>query len=168
MVAFGGTFFYFYFSYADLIEQRLHGERERTLPRVYGRAVELRRGQMLSVDDLVSRLNDLGYAQRQQIDAAGQFTVATNTVTISPREGPLADRSIRLVFPVPKPVKTGRGAAATPPAPPRGIQQIEVRGRGKVQSVELDPPLLTALEADGAREKRRHVPLATIPLRMRQ
>jgi hypothetical protein len=32
-----------------------------------------------------------------------------------------------------------------------------------VQSVELDPPLLTALMADGAREKRRHVPLATIP-----
>src|SRR6185503_16665556 len=95
---------------ADVIEQRLHGERERELPRVYGRAVELRRGQMLSVEDLVSRLNDLGYAQRQQIDAAGQFTVVKNTVTISPREGPLADRSIRIVFPVPRAVKAGRGA----------------------------------------------------------
>ncbi|HVG73434.1 MAG TPA: transglycosylase domain-containing protein [Vicinamibacterales bacterium] len=167
MVAFGGTFFYFYFSYADLIEQRLHGERERTLPRVYGRAVQLRRGQMLSVEDLVSRLNDLGYAQRQQIDGVGQFTVARNTVTISPREGPLVNRSIRLVFPQPRPVKAGRGAA-TPPPPPRGIQQIEIRGRGNVQSVELDPPLLTALMADGAREKRRHVTLATIPPRMRQ
>jgi len=166
-VVFGAAFFYFFFSYADVIEQRLHGERERTLPRVYGRAVGLRKGQMLSVEDLVSRLNDLGYAQRQQIDGAGQFTVVKNVVTLAPREGPLADRSVRIVFPTPRPVKTGRGAAP-PLLSPRGIQQIEVRGRGTVQSVELDPPLLTALMADGAREKRRHVPLATIPARMRQ
>ena len=165
-VVFGAVFSYFYFSYADVIEERLHGERERTLPRVYGRAVELRRGQMLSVEDLVARLNDLGYAQRQQIDGAGQFTVGKNTVIISPREGPLADRSVRIVFPVPRPVKTARGAP--PPGPPRGIQQIEIRGRGNVQSVELDPPLLTALMADGAREKRRHVALSTIPVHVRQ
>ena len=165
-VVFGAAFFYFYFSYADVIEERLHGERERTPPRVYGRTVELRRGQMLSVEDLVSRLNDLGYAQRQQIDGAGQFAVVKNTVTISPREGPLADRSVRIVFPVPRPVKSGRGAP--PPGPLRGIQQIEIRGRGNVQSIELDPPLLTALMADGARENRRHVPFSTIPPRMRQ
>jgi len=166
-LVFGATFTYFYISLGNIIDERLHGERERTLPRVYGRAVQLRRGQMLSVEDLVSRLNDLGYSQRQQIDGVGQFTVARNTVTISPREGPLVNRSIRLVFPQPRPVKAGRGAA-TPPPPPRGIQQIEIRGRGNVQSVELDPPLLTALMADGAREKRRHVTLATIPPRMRQ
>ena len=165
-VAFASAFFYFYFSYADDVEQRLHGERERTLPRVYGRAVELRRGQLLSVEDLVSRLNDLGYTQRQQIDGRGQFTSERNSVTISPREGPLVDRSIRVVFPEPRAAKAGRGGA--PPPPPRGIRQIEIRGRGTVQSVELDPPLLTALMADGAREKRRHVTLDTIPVRMRQ
>jgi penicillin-binding protein 1B len=165
-LVFGAGFFYFYFSYADVIEGRLHGERERTPPRVYGRAVTLRRGQMLSVEDLVSRLNDLGYAQRQQIDGAGQFTVVRNSVTLSPREGPLVDRSVRIAFPLPRQVKTARGAP--PPAPPRGIQQIEIRGRGNVQSVEIDPPLVTALMADGAREKRRHVALATIPVRMRQ
>ena len=164
-VLFFSAFFYFYFSYADDVEQRLHGERERTLPRVYGRAMELRRGQLLSVEDLVVRLNDLGYAQRPQIDGRGQFTVSRSSITIAPREGPLADRSIQLVFPDPPAVKAGRGA---PPPPPRGIRQIEIRGRGNVQSVELDPPLLTALMADGAREKRRHVALATIPMRMRQ
>ena len=161
-ILFGAAFFYFYFSYAEQIEQRLHGEREQTLPRVYGRAVELRRGQLLSAEDLVSRLNDMGYAQRPQIDGGGQFTVNRNQVTIAPREGPLADRSVRIVFPRPAAVKAG---AAAPPSP-RGIQQIEVRGRGTVQSVSLDPPLLTALTS-GAREKRRHVPLSAIPLRMR-
>ena len=166
LLAFGSAFFYFYFSYADDVEQRLHGERERTLPRVYGRAVELRRGQLLSVEDLVSRLNDLGYTQRPQIDGRGQFTSARNSITISPRGGPLVDRSIRVVFPEPPAAKAGRGGA--PPPPPRGIRQIEIRGRGTVQSVELDPPLLTALMADGAREKRRHVTLDRIPVRMRQ
>ena len=162
-VVFGSTFAYFYFSYGDVIEERLHGERERTLPRVYGRAVELRRGQALSAEDLVSRLNDLGYAHRTQIDGPGQFTVARNSITLTPREGPQKDRAVNIVFPNP-PAAKGRGAA---PPPARGIQRIEIRGRGTVQSVELDPPLLTALTADGAREKRRRVPLASIPLRMR-
>ena len=35
---------YFYFSFSALIDARLNGERERTLPRVYARPVELRRG----------------------------------------------------------------------------------------------------------------------------
>jgi penicillin-binding protein 1B len=161
-IAFGSTFFYFYFSYGDVIEERLHGERERTLPRVYGRAVELRRGQLLSVDDLVSRLNDLGYAQRPQVDGPGQFTVTRTSVSLMPREGPQKQRVVNIVFPSP-PAAKGRGAV---PPPARGIQRIQV-GRGNVQTVELDPPLLTALTADGAREKRRRVPLASIPMRMR-
>jgi penicillin-binding protein 1B len=165
-LVFGSLVGYFYFSYADIIAERLHGERERTPPRVYARAIELRRGQALSADDLVARLNDLGYAQRQQIDAAGQFTSAANAVTISPREGPLADRSIRVVFPKPPALKASRGGA--PPTAPRGIQQIEIRGRGNVQSIQLDPPLLTAFGVSGTREKRRHVPLSAIPMRMRQ
>jgi hypothetical protein len=165
-LVFGSLFGYFYFSYADIIAERLHGERERTPPRVYARAIELRRGQALSADDLVARLNDLGYAQRQQIDAAGQFTSAANAVTISPREGPLADRSIRVVFPKPPALKASRGGA--PRTAPRGIQQIEIRGRGNVQSIQLDPPLLTAFGVSGTREKRRHVPLSAIPMRMRQ
>jgi penicillin-binding protein 1B len=168
-LVFGSLFAYFYFSYADQIAERLHGVRDRTPPRVYARAVELRRGQALSSDDLVARLNDLGYAQRQQIDGAGQFTSAANAVTISPREGPLADRSIRVVFPKPPAVKASRGKPTpTPAGPLRGIQQIEIRGRGNVQSIQLDPPLLTAFGVSGTREKRRHVALSAIPPRMRQ
>ena len=57
-LAFGALFTYFYVSFGGLIDERLHGERELTLPRVYARPVTLRRGQLLSEDDLVARLND--------------------------------------------------------------------------------------------------------------
>ena len=33
-----------YFSLAGLIDDRLYGERERSLPRVYARPIEIRRG----------------------------------------------------------------------------------------------------------------------------
>ena len=39
---------YYYVRVAGLIDARLHGQRERMLPRVYGRPMELRRGQALS------------------------------------------------------------------------------------------------------------------------
>src|SRR5688572_12008771 len=157
-LVFGATFTYFYVSLGNIIDQRLHGERERTLPRVYARPVVLRRGQLLSEDDLVARLNVLGYAQRPQVEGPGQFAITRNSVTITPREGKLAGRAVRIVFP---PAPSVRQAAGSPPR--RGIRQIEIVGRGNADSVELDPPLLTALMTSGAREKRRHVLLDTIP-----
>jgi penicillin-binding protein 1B len=159
----GATFTYFYISVGSLIDERLHGERERTLPRVYARPVVLRRGQLLSEDDLIARLNVLGYAQRSQIQGPGEFAITRNAVTITPREGALAGRAVRVGFP---PAPAARPGAAS--APRRGIQRIEIVGRGAVNSVELDPPLLTALMTSGAREKRRHVALDTIPSRMQQ
>ena len=39
---------YYYVRFARLIDARLHGERERVLPRVYARPLELRRGQALT------------------------------------------------------------------------------------------------------------------------
>ena len=151
-LVFGGIVVYLYFSYTRLIDERLHGERERTLPRVYGRPVELHRGQLLAADDLIGRLNDLGYAQRPDANSPGEFATARNAVTIRPRGGALAGQAVRVSF-----------AASR-----RGVQQIELVGKGPRNSVELDPPLLTALMTPGTREKRRHVPLTTIPERMRQ
>ena len=81
----GGVAYYFYVSYAELIDARLHGERERTLPRVYARPIELRRGQALSEEDLIVRLNDLGYAHRAQVQRPGEFAVLRDTVAIRPR-----------------------------------------------------------------------------------
>ena len=45
-----GCVIYVYVSYGRIIDERLNGERERTLPRVYARPVELRVGQPLTVE----------------------------------------------------------------------------------------------------------------------
>jgi penicillin-binding protein 1B len=143
------AFVYAYISFARLIDARLHGERERTLPRVYARPVVLRQGQTASQQELVALLNDLGYTQRPQADAPGEFALQRAVLTIRPRASSLAGASVRVRF-------------------ARAIQSIEVEGRGRTESLTLEPPLLTALMTSGGRAKRRTVPLPTIPAYMQQ
>ena len=147
-----GTLTYYYVSFSRLIDTRLHGERERTLPRVYARPIVLRQGQAISQAELIVRLNDLGYAQRGAAETPGEFALARNAVVIMPRSTEFGGKSIRVAFPA-------RGAT---------IQRIEVVGRGRTATVQLDAPLLTALMTSGGREKRRSVPLATIPTYVQQ
>jgi penicillin-binding protein 1B len=154
---------YFYISFGRLIDARLHGERERTLPRVYARPVDVRRGQALSEQDLIGRLNDLGYAHKPRAEQPGEFAIVRTGIVIAPRAGALAGKSVRVDFTTP-PVT--RRATAVPLA--ASIKGIEVVGAGPVDSVELDSPLLTALMTSSAREKRRHVPLTAIPRQMQQ
>ena len=169
---------FYYLSFSALIDARLNGERERTLPQVFARPVELRVGQSLSQQDLVSRLNDLGYAQRATPEEPGEFAVLRNAVAITPRGGRERGKVVRVAFPG---VPAVRRAGGPRPAPPRLIQSLEIVGKGpstratasslgtgKVQSVQLDSPLLTALMTSGGREKRRSVPLAAIPRHMQQ
>jgi penicillin-binding protein 1B len=151
---------YAYYSYTRLIDARLHGERDRTAPRVFARPVELRRGQPLSEPDIVARLNQLGYAERPRAARPGEFASLDGTLAIRPRSGPLEGREVRVVFP-PSPVATAAAA-------PAGVRRIEVVGSGAADAVTLDAPLLTALTTTSAREKRRHVPLSSIPSHMRQ
>jgi penicillin-binding protein 1B len=144
-----GSLAYYYISFSRLIDDRLHGERERTLPRVYARPVVLRQGQAFTIQELIARLNDLGYAQRPRADAPGEFTVDRTTITLRPRTSELGAAPVRVTL-------------------ARGIQRIDRGGRTPVQSIQLDAPLLTALMASGGREKRRSVPLSTIPEYMQQ
>ena len=148
-----------YVSFSRLIDARLHGERERSLPRVYGRPVEFRRGQDFSELDLVARLNDLGYAQRAPVQQRGEFAIRQNEVWLAPRGGEFAGKQVKLILPA-RPPK--RGAVR------RGIQAIEVVGDGRTEAVDIDPPLMTALMPSGTRQKTRRVPLGTIPLRVQQ
>jgi penicillin-binding protein 1B len=164
-IAAGTVLTYYYFSFSRIIDARLHGERERSLPRVFARPLALRRGEALSALELIARLNDLGYAQRPSVGAPGEFAVARNAVLFTPRAGAFAGKTIRAMFPAPPAVRRASG----PPSAPRGITALEIStGTGRparAEAVTLDPPLLTAL-VTGAREKRRRVELDAIPQRM--
>jgi hypothetical protein len=105
----GAMLSYFYISFSEIIDARLHGERERSLPRVYARPLEVRRGETLSVVDLVARLNDLGYAQRPAVQAPGEFAIVRNAVFISPRSGTFSGKTIRAAFPAAPAVRRAAG-----------------------------------------------------------
>ena len=70
-----------------MIDARLHGERDRVLPRVFARPLEIRRGDNVSQKELLDRLNDLGYAQRTQAQNPGEFAVDGALVSVVPRAG---------------------------------------------------------------------------------
>ncbi len=159
-VAFCAVLGYYYVVFARLVEARLHGEREHVLPRVYGRPIELRAGEMMSERELIDRLNDLGYAQRDRAARAGEFSIERDRVAIVPRSGYVAGSVIHAVFRKPVPPPAGRQPAA--PSPPERLERLELAAGHLVSAVTLDPPLLTALIST-SRDKRRQVPLAKIP-----
>jgi penicillin-binding protein 1B len=149
---------YYYVVFARLVDERLHGERERVPPRVYARPFELRRGQALTEQQLIDRLNDLGYAQRQAVQKPGEFAIAQNVVSVMPRGGDAANRTVRAAF-----QRRPAVAKAGAPAPTADrLERLDVVAVGRRESVTLDPPLLTAIIA-GEREKRRQVKLANVP-----
>ncbi len=145
----GGLFAaYLWSTYAARIDARFGGE-QRTIPRIFGRPFELRPGQGLSPAQLEERLNDVGYAVRQQVTAAGEFSVQNLQVLLRPRTGEA--RTVRVEF----------SKAATPV-----IARLLDEETGKpLKEVVLEAPLLTAF-APG--EKRRFMPLSTIPERVQR
>ena len=147
---------YYYVTFSRLVEAQLRGERARTVPRVYARPLELRKGQAVTERQLVDRLNDLGYAQRGEAAKPGEFALDGLAVSIVPRGGGAVGQLVRAVFRQPAVERAG-GAL---PEPGR-IDRLEVGAR-PADVLALDPPLLTAM-ATGDREKRRFVRLSRIP-----
>ena len=157
---------YYYVSFARVIDARLHGERDRVLPRVFARPLEIHRGQSLTERQLIDSLNDLGYAERPNAEKVGEFALGENAVTIVPRTAEPKASLVRVVFP--KPIRPARGAKppAKPPRPPDRVERLELNLKSN-ERVTLDAPVLTAL-INGEREKRRQVALSVIPPRMVQ
>nr|MBA3295995.1 transglycosylase domain-containing protein [Acidobacteriota bacterium] len=148
---------YYYVTFSRMIDARLQGEFQRADPRIFARPFEVRRGQAITPQQLVDRLNDLGYAHRARIEQPGEFSVGREAVAIIPRDGDHKGKRQRIVFGA-----RGRGQD------PSGIDHIETVGtRDTFDQLTLDAPLITALITVG-REKRRDVPLAAIPQRMVQ
>jgi penicillin-binding protein 1B len=151
---------YYYIVFARLIDDRISGERDRVLPRVFARPLELRRGQSLTEAQLVDRLNDLGYAQRLQAQKPGEFAMDAGAVSLRPRTSELQNRTARVVFV--RPTTSKRASTAKPRVPDR-VEQLEIDGK-PVDRLTLDAPLLSSMVAQ--REKRRPVALAAIPARV--
>src|SRR5262249_26962130 len=109
---------YYAVTFGRLIDARLHGERDTTLPRVFARPLELRRGQALTEQGLMDRLNDLEYAHREHIEKPGEFAVGAGEVSIMPRSPSFKGQTVRVLFE--RPPAPGRVAPKKPPArPPR-------------------------------------------------
>lgn len=158
---------YYYVTFARIIDARLHGERERVLPRVFARPFELHTGQSLTDLQLVDRLNDLGYTQRSEPQKPGEFGVSDGAVTIMGRTPEVVDRPIRVGFkPRQAAARSAKGRAPRPPPASDRVEQLELDGqpRGRVR---LDAPLLTSI-SEGQREKRRPVALTAIPAEVTQ
>ena len=158
-----GVLGYYYVQFSRIIDARLHGERDRVIPRVYARPLSLHGGQGLSDIELIARLNDIGYTEKSRVERAGEFALERNAILVVPRGGDHAGTPVRIAFAEPRIVKTGQAA---PSAAPARIAKLEAAGR-PVDEVVLDPPLLTGL-VTASREKRRRVPIASIPARMQQ
>lgn len=155
---------YYYVTFSRMIDARLHGERDRVLPRVFARPLEIRRGDNVSQKELLDRLNDLGYAQRTQVETPGEFAVNGPLVSVVPRAGTHIGKTLIVSFQRPA---TGRraGRAPAPVAISNRIESISV-GKQNVSRVTMDAPMLTALIP--ARVKQRQVPLSAIPSRVVQ
>ena len=149
---------YSYITTARLMDAQLHGERQRVLPRILARPLELRRGQSLSNQQLIDRLNDLGYTQRPLPDKPGEFAVGTASVDILPRAANLEGKMVRVRFQQPPAVR--KASRRPPPKPPDRVERLELGNQSRDQ-LTLDAPVLSSVMAD--REKRRPVALAAIP-----
>jgi penicillin-binding protein 1B len=139
---------YYYVSFSRMIDTRLHGERVRTVPRIFARPFDVAPGDAVSQRQMIDRLNELGYAHRARVAAPGEFAVGRDAIALIPRAGSHQGQTVRILF---------AGAVDT-----GAIKQIvTVPPTGSVQRLTLEPPLITALES--AREKRRIVPLSSLP-----
>src|SRR5262249_21920964 len=151
-----GVITYFYVSFSRLIDARMHGEFQRTDPRIFARPLTIRRGQRVTETQMVDRLNDLGYAQRASVEHPGEFAIGREALVVIPRGGDRIGQTLRFAFAPPG--KTGA------PGPLQSIESLTKKLR--VDAVEMEAPLLTAL-IEG-REKRRDVPLTAIAPRVVQ
>src|SRR6185436_6973038 len=89
---------YYYVSFANLIDQRIHGARQRVFPQIFARPLELHKNQALTSRQLIDRLNDLGYSQRLTLERPGEFSVNDLVVTIAPRTADLKGQPVRVFF----------------------------------------------------------------------
>jgi len=143
-----GFLVYHTLRFTALIDMRLRGEEAERPTWVYARPFELRRGQRLSRDELVSLLNDLGYREHASLgEEPGSFALVEGGVHLRRRGAFPAPISVTFKEP--------------------WIAEIRaLRGGEPLDRVPFEPvPVATLFGED--RAKRRWVELEAIPDRVR-
>jgi penicillin-binding protein 1B len=153
---------YAYVRVASILDAQLHGEHSRVLPRIFARPFELRIGESLSPQQLIDRLNDLGYAERSTAAEPGEFAVGAGAIVIAPRSEDLRGSRVTVQFPKAAPSRNARRPPAPPPA---RVEHLDLDGKPRDRLV-LDAPMLSAIVPE--RAKRRPVALSAIPPNMVQ
>ncbi len=156
-----GVLGYYYVSFSRLIDRSLHGERDKVFPQVFARPLEIYRGQSLTNQQLIDRLNDLGYAQRPRLERPGEFAANQGTVSIVARTPELRGQVVQVSFQRIPEATPKRGAAVRLSD---HVMRLQLGAR-PVERLTLDAPVLSAIVA-GEREKRRPVALSAIQPRL--
>jgi len=160
-LAFAGG--YYWVAFGSLIDQQLHGERQRVFPQIYARPFELHLGQALTDRQLIDQLNELGYAERPHPDKPGEFSQDNGRVSIAPRAEELKGRTVTVSFQKPTAPTKASGKPGAKPAPLKAADHVESLEIGKASSdqITLETPLLSSIQSE--RSKRRPVGLSTLP-----
>ncbi len=151
-----GVLGYYYYVFSQRIDKLLRGEVFTRSAGIYAAPKEIRTGDGMSMDDLVGRLQRLGYVEKsQQADAArGRYAVSGGTIEIEPSKDNVIDDKkqfprLRVQF-----AKGGKSIAS--------ISNFDANG-ARVQSAYLEPEQITSVAAGRERQKRKIVGFKDLP-----
>jgi penicillin-binding protein 1B len=149
-----GILGYYWWVFSGRIDNLLNGEVFTRSAGIYAAPRELRTGENLSVDDLVSYLKRAGYVEKTvQADASrGRYRVAGAIVEIEPSSDAVLDRqrifaSLRVQF-----ARGGRGIVAI----------TDMATGGRYEKAQLEPELISSVTGRD-RSKRKVVGFNDLP-----
>ena len=150
-----GVLGYYYYVFSERIDRLLRGEVFTRSAGLYAAPKQLRAGENVSAEDLVTRLKRAGYVEKsQQADTSrGRYTLGGANLDIDPSRDSMVDGNrqfprIRVQF-----ARGGKSIA--------GINDLDSNG-AKLQSAWLEPELLSSVTGS-QRERRKVVGYSDLP-----
>jgi penicillin-binding protein 1B len=143
----GGLFTYFHIKYARMIDARLSGHVLQNTTQIFSAPKRIADGEALSVEELATYLQRVGYRPEEDDNSLGQYTIQGGTLDIRPSKLSYfgATNALAIQF-------SGKT-----------IRTIKPLGGGAdLGTADIEPELVTNL-FDSAREKRRAVRYDDLP-----
>jgi penicillin-binding protein 1B len=143
----GGLFTYYHIKYARMIDARLSGHVLQNTTQIFSTPKRIADGEALSIEELATYLQRVGYRPAEDDNSLGQYTVQGATLDMRPSKLSYfgATNALAIQF-------SGKT-----------IKTIKPLGGGvDLQTADIEPELITNL-FDSAREKRRAVRYDDLP-----